>query len=441
MQNAVAKETRAVPITEYPDLDRGPRKIVIGMIATVGLFMVGLAIWMSLAELDISVTAQGQVVPSSRVQQIQSLEGGIIEAVLVREGQLVTKGELLVRLADVAYNSELGEVQEKYWSLLASIARLEAEASDTEPQFPREVEENAFPLIAKQRALWRSRRLAQDSMGETAQQQLRQRQRELEEARSNVLSQQRSQGIVQERMGIEEQLYRSGAGSRSDYLSTQQELSRINGELSAARITVSRLNAAVSEAQANLQQVKRSYLAEVNQELEQVRTEASSLNAIQTGRKDRVNRRELRAPKDGVVNRLFINTEGGVAQAGDIIMEIVPVEDNMVVRAKVNPKDIGFLQNGQAALLRVTAFDSSIYGALNGTVKRVGADAILEKNEDPYFEVLIETEENYKGGNGEPLNISPGMTVDTNIKTGKRTLLEYMLKPIVKTFDSALKER
>lgn len=276
---------------------------------------------------------------------------------------------------------------------------------------------------------------------ETTQQQLRQRQQELAEARSNVNALQSSLSIVQERMSIEEQLYQNGAGSRSDFLTTQQELTRLEGDLRASRITVSRLRAAVSEGESALQQVNRSYNADVNQELEAVRTEASSLKQILSSRVDRVSRRELRAPKNGIVNRLLISTEGGVAQAGDIIMEIVPVGDHMQVTAKVEPKDIAFLQPGQKALLRVTAFDSSVYGALNGTVQRVGADAVLDEKKRPYFEVQIETVESYKGSNGESLNISPGMTVDVNINTGERTIMDYLLKPIVKTFDNALTER
>lgn len=433
--------TQALPITHYPDLDQGPRKVVIAMLATVAVFLVAFAVWMTFAKLDIAVNAQGQVVPSSRVQQIQSLEGGIIREVLVKEGQRVQKGDLLVRLADVTYNSELGEAQEKYWSLLASIARLDAESKGVPPRFPREVEENAFALIGKQTDLWKSRKLAQDSAVETSEQQLRQKQQELAEARSNVTSLDRSYSIVQERMAIEEQLYRSGAGSRSDFLSTQQELTRIDGDLRASRITVSRLRAGVSEAKANLAQVQRGYRADVSQELESLRTEAASLRQVLSSREDRVSRRELRAPKDGIVNRLLISTEGGVAQAGDIIMEIVPVGDLMQVTAKVEPKDIAFLQPGQKALLRVTAFDSSIYGALEGNVQRVGADAILDEKKRPYFEVQVETSESYKGKNGDSLNISPGMTVDVNINTGERTLMEYLLKPIVKTFDTALTER
>ena len=198
----------------------------------------------------------------------------------------------------------------------------------------------------------------------------------------------------------------------------------------------------MAEAQARLSETRSRFFAEISKEKSEAELRAAQIGEQLTGRNDRVARREMRAPMDGVVNRLLVNTVGGVVKAGETIMEVVPAEDRLLITAKVKPSDIAFLKPGQDARIRVTAYDSSIFGSLPGKVVRVGADAVVDgEKKETYFEVLLEAEKNYLGDPAEHLTISPGMAADASIQTGKRTMMEYMLKPIVKTLDKSLRER
>lgn len=432
---------QAQPISRYADLDRGPRRVVVVFVVALTLFIGGLVAWMNIAELDISVNATGSVVPSSKVQQIQSLEGGIVREIAVHVGQEVKEGDLLLRLEDMAFNSELGELKHNYWGQLAALARLDAEMNERDPVFSREVMSNAPEIVSRERQLWISRKKERRAMLDAARGQIDQRRQELAETRSRVASLKASVSIAEEQMTIEKQLFDTGAGSRADFLRAKQEVTRTRGELSSASINVSRLNASVREAQARRAEIETRFKSEVNQLRSQYSTETAAMTEAMSGKKDKVTRRDLFAPMDGVVNRLLVSTVGGVAKAGETIMEIVPVDDNLMIAAKVDPKDIAFIRPGQDAQVRITAYDSSIYGALKGKVERIGVDAVLDEKKNAYFEVYLKTDSGYTAANGQQLRISPGMMTETSISTGERTLLEYLLKPIVKTFNVALTER
>ncbi|MGF1548903.1 MAG: HlyD family type I secretion periplasmic adaptor subunit [Thiotrichales bacterium] len=432
---------RYATISQYPDLVQGPRRVVMLMVGSMLAFLLIGLVWMNFASLAVSVNAPGTVIPSSRIQQVQSLEGGIVQEIAVREGQQVSRGDLLVRLGDHEFSSELGEAQQNYWGFLASIARLEAEISGRALSFPEEVMRNVPNLVERERELFESRQREREAASDGARRQVDQRRQELAEVESNIRSLESNRTLTQERLSIERTLFENGAGSRSDYLSASQEFEVTEGELRSAKINVTRLNAAVNEARAKVKEIESRFVAEASQQRSELQTKVAALAEVLSGKRDRVERRDVRAQMDGVINRLLISTVGGVAKSGESMMEIVPLDDVLLVTARVNPKDIAFIHAGQTAKLRVSAFDSSIYGALGGTVKRIGADAILDEKKQPYFEVQLETEKNYIGSAEAKLKITPGMTTDVSINTGERTLMAYLLKPIFKTFDTALTER
>ena len=433
---------QAETISSHPDFDRGPRKAVLILVATTALFFVLLFAWMSFAALDISVNAQGAVIPSSRVQQIQSMEGGILQALQAREGMQVKKGDVLATVQNLQFNAEQGEAQQGLWGAQAALVRLDAEARNTAPAFPVELEKNAPDLVREQRTLWQTRRQERENTLETLSRQVTQRQQELAEARARHQAISESIGPARETLAIEERLAANGAGAKADLLNAQQRYSSQKGELETTRISIGRIQAAVAEAQARLSETRSRFFAEISKEKSEAELRAAQLSEQLTGRNDRVARREMRAPMDGVVNRLLVNTVGGVVKAGETIMEVVPAEDRLLITAKVKPSDIAFLKPGQDARIRVTAYDSSIFGSLPGKVVRVGADAVVDgEKKETYFEVLLEAEKNYLGDPAEHLTISPGMAADASIQTGKRTMMEYMLKPIVKTLDKSLRER
>jgi adhesin transport system membrane fusion protein len=430
------------PGSLHPDLDRGPRRASRILVASLAGFLLVALVWMSFAKLDISVQAVGKVIPSSRVQLVQSLEGGILRQIAVREGQPVKKGDLLAYVENLQYDADLGEDRQNKWAVQAAIARLDAELAGRAPGFSDELAQQAPDLVAEQRALWTNRLRERNDALETARRQIAQRQEELAEARARIDSLGKLLADARETLAMEDKLQTQGAGAQADLLRARQEATRIQGELDAARIAVPRIQAAIAEGQSRAAQVQSSYLAEASRERSDLEAKAAALGEQLTASQDRVARRELRAPADGVVNRLLISTVGGVAKAGETIMELVPVQDTLLIAARVKPSDIAFLHPGQTAKVRITAYDSSIFGSLSGKVLRVGADAVLdERQEQLYFEVILETDRNYLGKPEERLTISSGMAADASIHTGKRTLMEYLLKPVVKTFDKALRER
>ncbi len=432
----------AEAISSHPDFDRGPRKAVLILLATTALFFVLLFAWMSFAALDISVNAQGAVIPSSRVQQIQSMEGGILQALQAREGMQVKKGDVLATVQNLQFNAEQGEAQQGLWGAQAALVRLDAEARNATPAFPAELEKNAPDLVREQRTLWQTRRQERETSLETLARQLAQRQQELAEARARHQAIGESIGPAREALAIEEKLAAASAGARADLLAAQQRYTSQKGELETTRIAIGRIQAAVAEAQARLSETRARFLAETSKEKSEAELRAAQIAEQLTGRNDKVARRELRAPMDGVVNRLLVTTVGGVVKAGETIMEVVPAEDRLLINARVKPADIAFLKPGQEARIRISAYDSSIFGTLPGKVLRVGADAIADpERKESFFEVLIESRQNYLGDASEHLGISPGMAADASIQTGKRTMTEYMLKPIVKTLDKSLRER
>ncbi len=432
----------AQAISLHPDFERGPRRAVLILLGTTALFFVLLFAWMSFARLDISVTAMGAVVPSSRVQQVQSMEGGILQALNVREGTVVRKGDVLATVQNLQFNAEQGEAQQGLWGAQAALVRLDAEARGGVPAFPAELEKSAPDLVREQRNLWQTRRQERENSLETLARQLAQRQQEMAEARARHQAIGESIGPAREALAIEEKLGASGAGARADLLAAQQRYTGQKGELETTRIAIGRLQAAVAEAQARLSETRARFLTETSKEKNEAELRAAQLAEQLTGRNDKVARRDLRAPLDGVVNRLLVTTVGGVVKAGETIMEVVPDEDRLLIAAKVKPSDIAFLKPGQDARIRISAYDSSIFGTLPGKVVRIGADAVVDnERKETFFEVLLEAQKNFLGDPAEHLTISPGMAADASIQTGKRTMMEYMLKPIVKTLDKSLRER
>jgi adhesin transport system membrane fusion protein len=429
------------PLFHY-DLDRGPKLAIKALLLVLAALLLFVLFWMTFARLDISVQAIGQVIPSSRIQLVQSLEGGIIRDIAVREGQQVKKGDLLAYVENLQYDAELGEGRQNRWAREAAIARLDAELNQRQPVFPDEIRKNAPDLVAEQHTLWLTRQRERDTLLETARRQIAQRQEELAEAKARAASLASLLAQARESLVMEQSLLEQGAGARADFMRAQMEVTRLQGDLEAARISVPRIQAAIQEANSRAAEVTSRYRAEASRERSQLESELAALSEKITASQDRVARREIRAQSDGVVNRLLISTVGGVAKAGETIMELVPVKDTLLISTRVKPSDIAFIRPGQSAIVRITAYDASIFGTLDAKVVRVGADAVLdERKQEQYFEVFMETSRNYLGKPEEKLTISSGMAADASIRTGKRSVMEYLLKPVVKTLDKSLRER
>ncbi len=429
------------PLSRHHDLDPGPHRTAILLVASIAVFTVLAFLWAAFSSLDISVHAQGRVIPSRKLQLVQSLEGGILRDLAVKEGQVVKKGQLLARVENLEYNSELGESHQNDLGMRATLARMDAELNGKAPVFPDDVQKRLPEAVAREKTLWLTRKIEQDAARDAIQRQIEQHRQEMLETQSKVASLQANLALAQESLEIEKKLFEKGAGSRADYIAAQQKVVGLKGDLSAAELSLPRFAAAVKEAQARLIETSSRFRAETGTQRNETHTKDAALRELIAGKTDRVARRELRSPMDGVVNRLLLSTEGGIAKPGESLMEIVPLEDTLLISARVLPADIAFLRPGQAAKVRITAYDSSIYPPLSARVVRVGADAVLDEKQQPYFEVHLEADKNYVGLPEEKLLIHAGMLTDASIHTGKRTVLEYLFKPVAKTFHRALEER
>jgi len=433
-------EVRPLP-APHPDPDHGPRRTILAMVAVVALFVVTALVWATVAELDVAVQARGSVIPPSRLQEVQSLEGGIVEQMLVVPGQAVKKGQLLARLDTAQYTSSVGESRQHQLSALAGRARVDALLSGGVPHFDEAWRQEAPELIAKETQLWRDGLREYQANGAAAREGVVRRRGELAEAQARIEQLLSAVKVGEESFAIEERLFKEGAGARADYLAAQQKLMSQKAELDGLRQSLPRLQAGLAEAQATAAEADARARAQWGAQRSEFETKAAALANTLTGQQDKVTRREVLSPVDGVVNRVLVPTLGGVAVPAKPILEIVPNEAMLLMNARIKPADIGFIRVGQQAHARVLAYDASTYGKLEAKVERVGADAVVDEKGEPYFEVQLSALRDQLKLHGKPLPITPGMPVDIGILTGQRSVMQYLLKPVLRGVQGALQER
>jgi membrane fusion protein, adhesin transport system len=424
------------------DPDRGPRRTVAAMVGVVVLFLVCAVVWALVAQLDVAVQARGAVIAPSRLQEVQSLEGGIVQQLLVAPGQAVKKGQLLARLDTAQYTASVGESRQNQLAALAGRARVDALLAGTVPRFDPEWQREAPELIAKESQLWRDALQEYQANGAATREAVQVRRSELAEAQARMQNLQASLRVAEEGFAIEDRLFKEGAGARADHLAAQQRLLQLQTELDGLRQSLPRLQAGLAEAQAAAMEASSRARSQWGAQRTEFETRAAALASTLTGQQDRVLRREVYSPVDGVVNRVLVPTIGGVAPPGKAILEIVPEEATLLFNARIKPSDIGFIRAGQQAHVRVLAYDPATYGKLEGTVKNLGADAVMdEKSGEPYFEVQLSAPRDQLKLHGKPLPITPGMPVDIGILTGERSVAQYLLKPVLRSVQGALQER
>jgi adhesin transport system membrane fusion protein len=400
--------------------------------------------WASYAEIDERVKAEGRVIPSSKVKKIQNLEGGIVKEILVSEGQMVKKGQELIRIDNIKSRGSLGEKKAKYYSLIAKSIRLKAEASDkkfdsdkVKDIVPNEYLESEYNLYLSDKSKIKSKvRVLED--------QLRAKKNELNEVRSKMKFLQQSVNLIQEEVNMKASLVKQGIESRPEFLKLKRELTDKKNEYSSARLSIPRIKSEIAEIRSKIASAKDDYKNKAREELSKTLGEISQIKELKNTLEDEVRRTKVVSPVDGIVKKIEVTTIGQVIKSGDSMMEIVPVDDKLLIEAKVKPRDIAFLYPGQKASVKVTAYDFSIYGGLKGEVVSIGADSIVEKTakgEQSYFLVQIKTDKNYVEKNGKKGLIMPGMVVSADILTGKKTIMSYLMKPIIKAKQNALKER
>ncbi len=414
---------------------RGSRLLVwVSLLAVVALIA-----WASLASIDEVVRGQGKVVPSRQVQVIQSLDGGIVEEILIRPGQMVEQGDVLLRIDPTRYSSSLGENRAEFLSLLAKAARLEALATGELFQAPEEALAEAPHVVDMERRVWESRTLELNAAVKQAEDQLNQRKQELRETEANRDQAASSCGLTSRELSLTRPLLKSGAVSEVDLLRLQRDVARFCGEQKAAAAQIDRIHAAIEEATSKVQESELAVRNQASVELSETRSKLATLRQGQLALVDRVKLADVRSPVRGTIKTLMANTVGGVVQPGKDILEIVPTDDTLLLEVRINPRDIGFLHPGQEAQVKFTAYDFAIYGGLEGVVEQIGADTITDEKGNAFYIVKVRTDRAYVGDDARP--IIPGMVAEVHILTGKRTVMQYLLKPVLRAKSNALTER
>ncbi len=401
-----------------------------------------LLVWSYYAVLDEVTRGEGKVIPSSKTKIIQNLEGGIVADIMVREGQIVEEGAILLRIENSLAQATQRDLQGQYYALLAATARLEASLNGEEAiTFPQQVLENAPERVADQERLFAARGAQIAAQTSVLESEKRQRKQEINELITQRNTADQNLRLAREEMNITRPLVAKGVMPRLDLIRVERQVAEFEGQIKTINAGIPRLKSALKAAEQRIQELVLSMRAEMSDEYNRTRAELKSVTETLFASSDRVTRTDVRSPVHGTVKELKFNTIGGVIQPGADIIEIVPLDDTLLIEAQVRPADIAFLSPGQQAIIKVSAYDFSIYGGLKAELEQISADTIKDENGDPFYRVYLRTEKNSLTRQGEVLPIIPGMTATAEILTGTKTVLDYLLKPILKARDRALTER
>ena len=432
--------------TDYDAAVHGgaPRRATLLLVVLVVMFGSGIA-WAGWAELDEVTRGQGRVIPAGRNQVVQSLEGGIVKEILVKAGDRVEESDLLLRIDDTGFASDLGELMAKSASLRTKLLRLGHELRGEDagpPEVPADLRELAPDTVAAELELYDMRRQSLAGQRQVLQERVRQRQRELAEIAVNQARLEANLALAREEEALKKPLAQRGVVPRTDVIRLKREIVDLEGQLAVSKEQQPRLEAAIREAEGQVKELELRFREEAQAEFSQATAEFTIVRESMRSARDRVVRTEVRAPVSGIINALNVNTIGGVVSAGESLAEIVPVEDLLRVEVKVRPSDIAFVHPNQPALVKISAYDFSIYGGLQGAVEKISADtSVDEDTREVFYLVTVRTDESELGSGTEALSIIPGMVASVDIMTGKKTVLDYLLKPFNKARYEALRER
>ena len=404
------------------------------------LFICAIA-WANVAEVEEVTTASGKVVPSRQLQVVQNLEGGILSEILVNIGDVVEKGQLLLRIDEKRFSGPYRESRFNYLALKAQVARLQSETSNTPFIVPDEVMKEAPEVGIREKELFKSRKNELEEMLGVLQEQSKQREHEITELKAKIAELSRTQRLLKSEIDMTRPLVKSGAVSEVEYLRLQRQDSEMQGQLTASQLALPRATSKLQEANGKITEEKLRFSNSAKKELNDAYAKLEGLSATTTTLADRLNRTAVLSPVRGIINQIFINTVGGVIQPGMSLIEIVPLEDTLLVEAKVKPSDIAFLSPNLKATVKFTAYDFTMYGGLEAKVEHISADSIVDKQGNSFYLVNVRTTKNYLGTKNAPLPIIPGMIASVDILTGKKSILNYLMKPIFRAQSLALRER
>ncbi|SQH74004.1 HlyD family secretion protein [Shewanella benthica] len=440
-------------MTDAPTIHR---LIIWSLAAMIVCFLV----WAYFSELDQVTTGMGKVIPSSQIQVIQSLDGGIMQEMYVKEGMMVTKGQALMRIDDTRFRSDYDQQAQEVYSLQANVVRLSSELSSItitsmsvdwreqvkitpRPlQFPGELIQQEPALVQRQSNEYSGRLDSLINQLEILARQIQQRQQESKELASKIDTLSRSYQLVSRELELTKPLADKGIVPEIELIKVERVVNDIRGELASLRLLRPKLKASQDEAILKRREAVLNFAADARTQLNELQTKLSRMNKAQVGAQDKVNKAVIKSPVNGTIKTIHINTLGGVVQPGIDIIEIVPSDDQLLIETKILPKDIAFLHPGLPAIVKVTAYDFTRYGGLNGVVEHISADTTQDEEGNSFYLVRVRTGlSSLTKDDGTKMPIIPGMLTSVDVITGKRSVLEYILNPILRAKDTALRER
>lgn len=428
-----------------PEVDKAlvedaPRVVRLTIWTLLG-FVAFLAIWAHFAEIDEVTRGEGKAIPSSKLQKVQNLEGGIVSELFVREGQVVEVGAPLLRLDATRFESNVGETEADRNAMQLRVERLSAEVDDRPLVIDEALRAAAPAQTASEEALYFSRRQQLDNEVGGLEQQLVQRRQELQEFISKQAQFRNSLQLLRQEIGISEPLVAEGAISRVEVLRLRRAEVETRGQLDATTLAIPRAESAIKEVEQKIAETRSRFRSEALAQLNEARTDLNKAQATGKALEDRVKRTLVTSPVRGIVKQLLVNTIGGVIQPGSDLVEIVPLDDTLLVEARIRPQDIAFLHPGQRAMVKFTAYDFTIYGGLEADLEQIGADTVTDEDGNSFYLIKLRTRKSHLGSEESPLLIIPGMVASVDIMTGKKSILSYLLKPIIRARAEALRER
>ncbi|MDU2940530.1 MAG: HlyD family type I secretion periplasmic adaptor subunit [Enterobacteriaceae bacterium] len=422
-------------------LDDSPRVVRITLWAIFAFFL-ALIIWASLASIDEVTRGEGRAIPSSRLQKVQNLEGGIVAQVFVHEGEVVQAGAPLLRLDDTRFKSNAGETEADRLSLQARIQRLNAQLNDQQTlTLNPEIVKQAPDIAQGEIDLFNSvnKRIQDEIAG--LNEQLVQKKQDLLDYKAKQAQFRNSLRLLQQEISMSVPLVAKGAISKVEVLRLQRSEVDTRGQLDSVTLSIPGAEAAIKEIQSKIAETRGRYRSDALSQLNEARTDLSKIEASGKAIEDRVNRTLVTSPVRGIVQQLLVNTIGGVIQPGNDLVEIVPLDDTLLIETKIRPQDIAFLHPGQRAIVKFTAYDYTIYGGLEGKLEQISPDTVTDKDGKSYYVIRLRTDKNHLGSDSKPLLIIPGMVASVDIITGKKTILAYLMKPILRARAEAFRER
>lgn len=411
------------------------------LLYTITALFVVFIIWASFAQVEQIARAQGQVVPSSETQLIQSLEGGILAALYVREGDAVKKDQVLARIGNVAFSSEKQGVGSKVDALTLKRARLKAEAAGEAFVPDAALAEKSPALAENEIALYNSRQQGLSNSLSLLDDRIRQAEAELGEIKAQVTRLTETSALLQKEAAMTQKMVDANAAPKMEGIRTERELADARGNLNAASQKRAAVEAELSVTRRERAERENKFKSDALTEISVVETELGGLSEMLKTASDKVDRSELRSPVEGIVKSIHVKTIGGVIEPAKVLMEVVPTGEVLKVTARVSPTDIAFLRLGQPVKIKLTAYDAQRYGSLEGNLTRIGADTVSDSKGNVFFEIDVVTKESHLGTKENPLPIIPGMVAQADVITGKRTIMSYLLKPFLRARQEALTER